>query len=78
MIAQVCELRVGEFVHTLGDAHLYVNHIEQAKEQLSRVPKLLPRLQLNKSVRSLFEFQYEDITLSDYDPLPHIKAPIAV
>ena len=78
MIAQVCELKVGEFVHTLGDAHLYVNHIDQAKEQLSRVPKLLPNLQLHKSIRSLFEFQYKDITLSDYDPLPNIKAPIAV
>ena len=78
MIAQVCELEVGEFVHTLGDVHLYANHIEQAREQINRVPKSLPSLQLNKSVRSLFEFQYKDITLSDYDPLPHIKAPIAV
>lgn len=78
MIALVCELEVGEFVHTLGDAHLYVNHIEQAREQMSRVPRSLPSLQLNQSVKSLFEFQYEDITLSDYDPLPHIKAPIAV
>ena len=78
MIALVCELEVGEFVHTLGDAHLYVNHIDQAREQMSRIPRSLPSLQLNQSVKSLFEFQYEDITLSDYDPLPHIKAPIAV
>ncbi len=78
MIAQVCELEPGEFIHTLGDAHLYSNHLEQADEQLARTPCALPRIELNPSVRDLFAFAYEDFTLKDYLPQPHIKAPIAV
>jgi thymidylate synthase len=78
MVAQVCGLRVGDFVHTLGDAHLYSNHYEQAREQLSRAPRALPKLVLNPDVRSLFDFRYEDVTISDYAPHPAIKAPIAV
>ena len=78
MIAQVCELQVGEFVHTLGDAHLYTNHLEQADEQLSRTPHDLPRIELNSEVHDLFAFTYDDFTLVDYEHHPHIKAPIAV
>jgi thymidylate synthase len=78
MVAQVCDLQPGEFIHTLGDAHLYLNHLDQAKEQLSRAPRTLPRLQLNSRVKDLFAFQYEDITLEGYDPHPSIRAPIAV
>lgn len=78
MIAQVCDLEPGEFVHTLGDAHLYSNHIEQAKLQLTREPRPLPELKLNRQVRSVFDFTFEDIKLLDYDPHPHIKAPVAV
>lgn len=78
MIAQVCELKVGEFIHTLGDAHLYSNHFEQAKLQLSRSPKKLPQMHLNPEIKDLFSFQFEDFTLSDYHPDTHIKAPVAV
>lgn len=78
MIAQVCDLEVGEFVHTLGDAHLYSNHIEQAKLQLSREPKSLPTLKLNPGIKSIFDFKFEDVELMNYDPHPHIKAPVAV
>ncbi|MHA6204411.1 thymidylate synthase [Dyella soli] len=78
MIAQVCGLGVGDFVHTLGDAHLYNNHIEQARLQLSREPRPLPRLQLNPEVRSLFDFRFEDIAIAGYEPHPAIRAPVAV
>src|SRR4051812_13579268 len=78
MVAQVCDLEMGDFVHTLGDAHLYSNHIEQAMLQLSREPRALPRMKLNPAVRSIFDFKYEDFTLEGYDPHPGIKAPIAV
>jgi thymidylate synthase len=78
MIAQVTGLEPGEFVLTLGDAHLYLNHLEQAREQLSRVPRPFPRMRLNPDVRDIFSFQYEDFALQDYEPYPAIKAPIAV
>lgn len=78
MIAQVCGLGIGEFVHTLGDAHLYSNHFDQAKEQLCRDFRPLPRLTLNASVTDLFAFTFEDIVIEDYNPHPAIKAPIAV
>jgi thymidylate synthase len=78
MVAQVTGLRPGEFVLTLGDAHLYLNHLAQAREQLARAPKALPRMHLNPSVRDLFGFRYEDFTLDGYDPHPAIRAPIAV
>ncbi len=78
MIAQVCDLKVGEFIHTLGDAHLYNNHIEQAKTQIQRQPRELPTLKLNPDIQSLFDFEFADIELLNYDPHPHIKAPVAV
>jgi len=78
MIAQVTGLQVGEFVHTLGDAHLYLNHLEQAKEQLSRTPYPLPKLVLNSDIQLLEDFRFEDIQIVDYQAHPHIKAPIAV
>jgi len=78
MMAQVTGHEPGEFVHTFGDAHLYINHIEQADLQLSRSPRPLPRMQLNPGVRSIFDFRYEDFTLTGYDPHPHIKAEVAV
>jgi thymidylate synthase len=78
MVAQVCGLRPGEFVLSLGDAHLYLNHVDQAKEQLSRMTRALPRLRLDPSVGDIFGFDYEDFTLEGYDPHPAIKAPIAV
>lgn len=78
MIAQVSGLQPGEFVHTLGDAHLYLNHLEQAREQLSRSPRALPTLRLNPEVTDLFAFQFADVTLENYDPHPAIKAPVAV
>jgi len=78
MIAQVTDLKPGEFVHTLGDAHIYTNHFEQVDLQLSREPKALPRMVINSEVKSLFDFQYEDFTLEGYDSHPTIKAPIAV
>ncbi|MEO5560097.1 MAG: thymidylate synthase, partial [Dokdonella sp.] len=74
MVAQVCGLGVGDFVHTLGDAHLYSNHYDQAREQLAREPRALPKLVLNPDVRSLFDFRYEDVAISDYSPHPAIKA----
>jgi thymidylate synthase len=78
MIAHVTNLELGEFVHTLGDAHLYSNHLEQAKLQLDREPRSLPRVTINPGVTDLFEFRFEDLLLEDYDPHPRIKAPIAV
>ncbi|WP_276090665.1 thymidylate synthase [Pedobacter sp. JY14-1] len=78
MVAQVCGLKPGDFVHTLGDAHLYNNHIEQAKLQLSREPRPLPVMELNPEVNNIFSFKYEDFTLKSYDPHPHIKAEVAV
>ena len=78
MVAQVTGLKPGEFVHTFGDAHLYLNHLDQAREQLSRAPRTLPAMRLNPSVTDLFAFRYEDFTLEGYDPHAPIKAPIAV
>jgi thymidylate synthase len=78
MMSHVCKLKPGDLVLSLGDAHLYVNHQIQAKEQLSRTPKALPRMQLNPTVKDIFGFRYEDFTLESYDPHPAIKAPIAV
>ena len=78
MVAQVCGLEPGEFVHSFGDVHLYANHFEQAREQLAREPRPLPTMRLNPDVRSIFDFDCEDFTLEAYDPHPHIKAPIAV
>jgi thymidylate synthase len=78
MVAQVCDLRPGEFIHTFGDLHLYQNHLEQAREQLARDFRSLPRMQLNPIVKSIYDFRFEDFTLTDYDPHPAIKAPIAV
>ncbi|MCZ6771064.1 MAG: thymidylate synthase, partial [Proteobacteria bacterium] len=78
MIAQACELEVGDFVHTLGDDHLYLNHLEQADLQLTREPLALPRLRLNSDVTSIFDFRYEDFVLEGYEAHPPIAAPIAV
>jgi len=78
MVAQVCGLKPGDFVHTLGDAHLYLNHVEQARLQLERTPRELPRMRLNPAVKDLFGFRYEDFALEGYDPAPAIRAPIAV
>jgi len=78
MIAQVCGLKLGDFVHTFGDTHLYTNHLEQARAQLSRGPRTMPTMRLNPNVKNLFDFQYEDFTLENYDPHPAIKAPVAV
>jgi thymidylate synthase len=78
MIAQVCGLKPGDFIHTLGDAHLYTNHLEQAKLQLSRDIRSLPTLSINPERTSIFDFQYEDFTLNNYNPHPHIKADVAV
>ncbi|HZH03372.1 MAG TPA: thymidylate synthase [Myxococcaceae bacterium] len=78
MVAQVTGLVAHEFIHTLGDAHLYLNHLEQARRQLERAPRALPRMRLNPEVRDLFAFRYEDFTLEGYDPHPAIKAPVAV
>lgn len=78
MIAQVSGLRPGDFVHTFGDVHLYSNHVEQAKEQLSRTPRALPIMKINPAVKSIFDFKFDDFSLENYDPHPAIKAPIAV
>jgi len=78
MIAQVTNLEVGDFVHTLGDAHLYSNHMEQTQEQLKRKPKALPQLKLNTNIKDLFEFKYDDIALVGYEADPVIRAPVAV
>jgi thymidylate synthase len=78
MVAQVCGLRPGEFIHTFGDTHLYLNHLEQAREQLAREPRPLPTMKLNPAVTDLFAFRYEDFELVGYDPHPAIKAPVAV
>ncbi|WP_080660242.1 thymidylate synthase [Kingella kingae] len=78
MLAQVCGLQAGEFVHTLGDAHLYRNHLEQAQLQLSREPRSLPKMQINPNVKDIFAFTFDDFELVDYDPHPHIKADVSV
>lgn len=78
MIAQCCKLKLGEFVHTLGDAHLYLNHLEQAQLQLQREPRSLPVMQLNPAIQDIADFRYEDFTLLNYDPHPAIRAPVAV
>jgi thymidylate synthase len=78
MVAQVCDLQVGEFIHTLGDAHLYTNHLEQAKLQLTRDFKDLPQLKMNPAIKDIFEFKFEDFSIEGYDPHPHIKAAVAV
>ncbi len=78
MVAQVCGLQLGDFIHTLGDAHLYSNHMDQTQEQLSRTPRPLPKLILNPTIQDIFDFKFEDFTLEGYDPYPAIKAPVAV
>lgn len=78
MVAQVCGLQAGEFVHTLGDAHLYQNHLEQARLQLTREPRKLPTMRINRAVRDIFAFKFDDFELQDYDPHPHIKAEVSV
>ncbi len=77
MLAQVTGLEPGEFIHAFGDAHLYLNHLQQADLQLARAPRPLPRIEINPAVRSIFDFRYEDVSLSGYDPHPHIKAAVA-
>ena len=78
MMAQVCGLQPGDFIHTTGDTHLYLNHLDQAKEQLERTPRALPKMVINPNVTSIFDFKYDDFTLEGYDPLPHIKAEVSV
>ena len=78
MIAHVCELKCGEFIHTLGDAHIYMNHMDQVNEQLSRQPKKLPQMNMNPLIKNIFDFKYDDFYLEGYDPYPLIKAPVAV
>jgi thymidylate synthase len=78
MVAQACGLKPGELVHTFGDVHLYLNHLDQAREQLARSPRRLPEMKLNPAVKDLFRFRYEDFALENYDPHPAIKAPVAV
>ena len=78
MVAQVCDLQVGEFIHTLGDAHLYTNHLEQTKLQLTRDFRSLPQLKMNPAIKDIFDFKFEDFSIEGYDPHPHIKAAVAV
>ena len=78
MVAQVCGLQPGEFVHTTGDTHLYLNHLDQARLQLTREPRPLPRLVVNPDVKNLFDFRFEDFAIENYDPWPHIKAAVSV
>lgn len=78
MVAQVCGLKLGEFVHTLGDAHIYLNHLEQVKEQLTRTPKAQPQMRINPDVKDIFSFKFDDFSLENYDPYPAIKAPVAI
>ena len=78
MIAQVCNLQYGDFVHTLGDAHIYKNHFEQVKTQLTRKPKTLPKMRINPKIKNIFDFKFEDFFLVDYDPHPHIKGKVAI
>lgn len=78
MMAQVCGLEPGDFIHTTGDTHLYLNHLEQARLQLTRTPRKLPKMVINPDVKSIFDFKYEDFELQDYDPYPHIKADVSV
>jgi thymidylate synthase len=78
MIAQVCDLELGDFVHTFGDAHIYSNHFEQANLQLSRETRPLPTMSINPEVKNIFDFNFEDFELKDYNPHPHIKAPVAI
>ena len=78
MMAQVCGLQAGEFIHTTGDTHLYLDHLEQAELQMTRTPRALPRMQINPDVKDIFSFKYEDFQLTDYDPWPHIKATVSV
>ena len=78
MIAQVCDLKVGDFIHTFGDAHIYSNHFDQMKLQLTREPRKLPIIKINKEVKSIFDFKFEDFVLEDYNPHPHIKGKVAV
>ncbi|WDF54119.1 thymidylate synthase [Mucilaginibacter sp. KACC 22063] len=78
MIAQVCDLQYGDFIHTFGDAHIYNNHLDQVKLQLSREPRPLPTMKINPEVKNIFDFKYEDFTLENYDPWPHIKGAVAV
>ena len=78
MVAQVCDLQVGEFIHTLGDAHLYTNHLEQAKLQLTRDFRTTPQLKMNPAIKDIFDFKFEDFSIEGYDPHPHIKAAVAV
>ena len=78
MIAQVCDLKPGDFVHTFGDAHIYLNHLDQVNLQLTRTPKKLPKMIINKEVKSIFDFKYDDFKLEGYDPYPLIKGKVAV
>jgi len=78
MVAQVCDLEAGEFVHTFGDAHLYTNHIDQTKLQLTREVRTLPKMKINQDVKNIFDFKFEDFELVGYDPHPHIKGAVAV
>ncbi|MGE4597186.1 MAG: thymidylate synthase [Methylophilaceae bacterium] len=78
MIAQVCDLKCGDFIHTLGDAHIYLNHLDQANEQLTRSPKKLPLIEINLNIKNIFDFKFDDFKLINYDPYPLIKAPIAI
>ena len=78
MMAQVCDLQPGEFIHTTGDTHLYLNHLEQAQLQLTRTPRALPKMHINPEVKDLFSFKFEDFQLEDYDPYPHIPAAVSV